>query len=87
MTFEELTNWTLKPIVQSDTTVYNPPLKAIDILAAGDLAVIDSEGTAATITFPAVAAGGSYPHRWVCRVRQVLDTGTTLTDAQMVGLH
>jgi hypothetical protein len=87
MTIEQLYSLTVHPIVQSDSTVIDPPLKAIVILAAGDLSFVDSEDSTVTKTFPDAASGGAYPFVLPCRIRQVKDTGTTLTDAQMIGLH
>jgi hypothetical protein len=79
--------YTIKPIVQSDTAEYSPPLKGIIILAAGDLKFDDVEGNTVTRTFVAAASGGAYPYTLELHIRRVYDTGTTLTDAQMIGLH
>lgn len=74
-------------IVQSDTTVFNPPLLGLDIFAPGDVSIKNERDTTITKTFPAIASEGvGYPFRWWVRVRQVLDTNTTVADASLVGL-
>lgn len=87
MMLEHLSNLTVLPIVQSDTDLLSPPAKMIVILAAGDLKFTDTEGNTVTATFPPQTAGGAYPFVLPCRISKVFDTGTTLTDAQMIGLH
>lgn len=83
---QDLANLRGIPIVQSDTTVYDPPLLALDIFTAGDVAIVTPDGTAITKTFPAAADGGGYPYRWWIRIRQVLDTGTTVADDDLLGI-
>lgn len=82
----DITNLRGIPIVQSDTTVYDPPLLALDVFTTGDVAIVTPDGTAITKTFPTAANGGRYPHRWWIRIRQVLDTGTTVADAALLGI-
>lgn len=79
---------TVQAVVQSDTTEYAPgALKGLLILAAGTLVFVDGEGVTSTVVFPAAAAGGAYPFFFEVDIRKVMDTNTTLTDAQMLGLH
>lgn len=74
------------PIVQSDTTVYDPPLLALEIYTAGDVSVVEAHtGTTITKTFPTAANGGSYPYKWEINIRSVLDTNTTVVDAALLG--
>lgn len=73
-------------IVQSDTTTFNPPLAGIDVFTTGDVSILTELGVTITKTFPAVAAGGSYPYRWLVRIVKVFDTNTTVADAALVGL-
>lgn len=84
---EHLSDRTTKPIVQSDTTVIDPPLKGIVLLEGGALKYRDTEGNEVTKTFPAIGAGGFYPFDFAMRIDMVFDTGTALTDAQMIGYH
>lgn len=80
--------YTIKAVVQSDSTEYKPgELKGLLILAAGNLALVDGEGTSRTIVFPAAADGGCYPFLLELDIRKVMDTNTTLTDANMMGVH
>jgi hypothetical protein len=73
-------------IVQSDTTVISPPLRAIEVFTAGDLKVREAgSGTDFTLTFPAVAAGGGYPYVFEGNFDKVYDTGTTILDAALLG--
>lgn len=73
-------------IVQSDTTVINPPLRAIEIFAAGALKVREAgSGTDFTKTFPVVASGGFYPYVFEGNFDKVYDTGTAIADADLLG--
>lgn len=74
-------------VVQSDSTIYEPPLYGLIVWAPGDLSYKNERGSTITRTFPAVAAGGYYPVAFITKIRQVLDTSTTLTDAQILGLR
>lgn len=67
-----------QPIVQSDT-VNLPQDMVIYCNAAGDVSVMDHYGTSATYT---VVAGQILP----VIVKRVNTTGTTLTNAQLIGL-
>jgi hypothetical protein len=73
-------------VVQSDTTIFDPPLYGIDVFAPGVVAIHSPIGTVITKTFPAAADGGWYPCRWVVQIRRILDTGTTVADANLVAL-
>ena len=74
-------------ITQSDTTVYDPPLYGVVVLATGNLSIVNEQGETITRTFPTAANGGGYPFTFVARIRQVLASTTTLTDAEMIGLR
>lgn len=82
-----LANITGVNVVSSDTTVFRPPLIGIDVFTAGDLSIVDHAGTTITRTFPTQADGGSYPHRWMIRIRQVRNTDTTIVNAALLGLR
>jgi hypothetical protein len=77
------------PIVQTDvfTEVYDPPLYGIDVFAPGNLRVVLSDGSNFTKTFPTAANGGFYPYRWVAQIRRVVDTNTTISNANLIGLR
>jgi len=74
------------PIVQSNSTIINPPLKAIVLSEVGSLVYKNEHDVTCTFVVPAVAAGGSLPYILPGRIRQVL-TDTTLADANMLGLR
>lgn len=82
-------NRTFVAIVQSGDFVRTKlkPLQGVIILSAGDLKFTDIEDNTYTVTFPTAANGGSYPFDFKGRIRKIFDTGTTLTDAQMLGYH
>ena len=61
-------------ITKSDTTVYDPPLKALWVGGAGDVAVIAVDDTAA-VTIPGVNGGQIIP----VMAKQVMATNTTAT--------
>ncbi len=58
-------------------------IRAIDLFADGTVSVVDIEGTVVARNFINVAPA----FRWVVQVRRVNATGTSLTNAQMEGLH
>ncbi len=70
--YDQSVSYTVIPITKSDATVYDPPLRWVDVLGAGDVALVDARGVAKTIT---VTAGYSIK----CVVKQILATGTTAT--------
>jgi len=72
------------PAVQSDSTVYDPPLYGVDIFTTGAVSIVTPQGDTITKTFPTAANGGHYPYRWIIEIRSLLDTGTTVTDANLV---
>lgn len=79
---------TLNPeaIVQSDTTEYTPPLQYLAVFAVnGTIAVKNELNETVTFTIPDVAAGGGAPFILPGRFRQILDSGTTIADAAMIG--
>lgn len=65
---------------QSDTLDLRYPAIGLHCSAAGTVALLDGDGNSATFT---VTAGSFYPYR----IRRVLDTGTSLADADMVLLY
>lgn len=82
----DITNLYHSPIVQSDTTIFNPPLKAIVVTAPGDLVIEGPDGVTVTVVCPAVASGGRYPTYVIGKVRRVL-AATTIADANLSGLR
>ncbi len=73
-------------VVQSDTTVISPPLRALEVFAAGALKVREAgSATDFTLTLPAAAAGGSYPYVLEMNIDKVYDTGTDIDNANLVG--
>lgn len=74
-------------IVQSDTTVIRPPLRALEIYAAGTLVVREAgSGTQFTLVYPTAANGGFYPCILEMNIDQVQDTNTTIADSNMLGI-
>jgi len=73
-------------IVQSDTTVISPALRAIEVFTTGALKVREAgSGTDFTFTFPAVADGGCYPYVFEGNFDKVYDTGTAIADGALLG--
>jgi len=83
----QLTNFRIVALTQSDSTVYEPPLRGIDVFAPGDVSIVAPQGDTITLPFPSVANGGSYPYRYWCPIRQVRDTGTAVADADLRGIR
>ena len=79
----DLDSPTFIDITQSDTVDTTSTLRAIDIFADGALRVTDIGGTTRTQTFTNVAP----VFRWVVQIRRVHNTGTTIADASLLGLH
>lgn len=82
-------------VTQSDSTVFNPPLKGLMVLSApatatSTVAIKRPDGTTVSIKLPSGLPsdneGGSYPTILPFAIRQILDTGTTLPDASMLAL-
>lgn len=82
----DITNFIPVVIVQSDTTIYNPPLKAVLVTLDGSLAVEDVAGVTHTFVIPAAASGGQFPCIIPGRFRRVL-AATTIADANLHGLR
>lgn len=82
-------NLTGVAVAQSDTVNLVAPnhLKSIIFFASGTVSIVDSNGTTFALTLPAAADGGVYPWQLTMNIRRVNDTGTSLTDAQMLGLR
>ena len=62
-------SYTFIPVTKSDVTVYDPPLRWLDIQTGGAVTIIDARGVSKTGTFP---DGGSIK----CLIKQVMSTGT-----------
>lgn len=73
-------------ITQSDTTVYDPPLKFLAVFAVnGVIEVKNSHGDTVTFTIPDTASGGAAPFILPGRIRQVMSTNTTIANAALIG--
>ena len=89
MTLEALTAMNAVQIVQSDTTVYDPPLKAVVVSAVGSLVIENGIGQEITFVVPAAVANETVtavPFILWGRVRKV-KAATTLADANLLGLR
>lgn len=90
MNISSLISFTPRAIVQSNTTVIDPPLLGIIVSAPGDLVVKNEKDETVTINCPEHAGGtdegGRYPFTIWGRIRQVL-ASTTIADADMIGLR
>lgn len=85
MNANQLFPYTPIAIVQSDTTVYDPPLRAITVSADGNLVVENATGNEVTLVVPDAASGGMFPFTWWCgEVRKVKES-TTIADANLIG--
>lgn len=82
----DLTNFVPVVIVQSDTTIYDPPLKGVLVTLDGTLVVEDTSGVTHSFVLPAAATGGRYPCIIPGRFRRVL-AATTQADASLHGLR
>lgn len=80
----DLSNFTPVAIVQSDTTVYDPPLKGVLVTLDGTLVVEDVKSVTHSFVIPAAATGGRFPCFIAGRFRRVL-TATTQADANLHG--
>ena len=58
-------------------------LRAIDIFADGDLHFEDERGSEVTLTFTGVAPC----YRYVCQIKKVFSSGTTIDIGDLVGLR
>ena len=89
MTLEALSAINAVPIVQSDTTIINPPLKAIVLSAPGSLVFKNEHDVTCTFVVPAAVTDETVtalPFLLPGRIRQVL-AATTIADADMLGLR
>lgn len=77
----------LVAIVQSDTTVLDPPLAGLLVFTAGAVKILTEAGATLTLTFPTAANGGSYPTRLDAAITKVFDTDTAVTDANLFGFR
>jgi hypothetical protein len=82
----------LQAIVQHDTNPQTYRLSGVIVNAEGTLAVVDPYGNSFTFTFAEFnpAAAGAYsifPARLDIEIDKVLNTGTTIADADMIGLR
>ena len=80
----DLSNFTPVAIVQSDTTIINPPLKGVLVTLDGTLVVEDVTGVTHTFVIPAAATGGRFPCFIAGRFRRVL-AATSQADANLHG--
>lgn len=67
-------------ITKSDTTVYEPALRAFYVGTTGDVAIL-APGAESAVTFKAVPAGAIIP----VKVAKIMSTGTDASD--IVGLQ
>lgn len=72
--------------MQSDTTVFDPPLSGVLIFTTGDLSFKNDQDTTLTFTFPAAANGGSYPYFFEAQITQILNTNTTIANGAMLAV-
>jgi len=60
------------------------------LLAAAPVAaqtvLLTTRGGTITVTFPAAADGGEYPHRWEVQIRQFVEATTTIPTESLVAL-
>lgn len=86
---EALTAINAIEIVQSDTTIYDPPLKALIITAPGVVEIENGKGDMVTFTIPAAVENlttTALPFILPGRVRRVM-AATTVADANLTGLR
>lgn len=84
---EALTAMNAVTITQSDSAVINPPLKFLVISGVGTVVYKNEKDETITFVVPAVADGGRYPFILPGRIRQIMDTNTTIANAQLHGLR
>lgn len=66
-------SYTATSLTKSDVTVYDPPLRQVDVIDGGTVTIIDGRGVSKAL--PSLPAG--YPIK--CLVTKVMSTGTTAT--------
>lgn len=81
-TLEALTALNAEELAQSDTTTYSPLLKAIIITAAGTLTYRNEKDEEVVFVMP--SAG---PFILPGRIWRVMNTGTDIADANLIGLR
>jgi hypothetical protein len=88
MTLEALTALNAQNITQSDTTVYDPPLKFLAVFAVdGTITIRNEKDEAVVFTIPTAAAGAGVPFLIPGRIRRVMNTGTTIANAALIGIR
>lgn len=65
------------PITQASNPTFSPPLRGVHVLAAGDVSFVTEHGETVTKTF----AAGDFIRFYIV---QILDAGTTVTDANLM---
>lgn len=86
MNLVSMTAMNPEAIVQSDTTVFKPPLMFLAVFAVNGTIKIQNElGQDVTFTIPSVANGGGAPFVLPGRIRKVYNTDTTIADAALIG--
>lgn len=84
---EALTALNLVAITESDSTIYDPPLKMLIILpdgTGGDVVIENEKGTEITIPVDATV---THPIYLPGRIQRVLATGTDMDDAYIFGVR
>lgn len=77
----------------SDTVDLTTSLRGVDVLAAGTLKVTDIEGNDVTYTFYDLHDGATpgpvtmFPYRLLLQIKRIWDTGSSLTNTNVIGLH
>lgn len=66
---------------------FTPNLRGVDVFEPGDLDFTGYNDVRQVRTFPTVANGGSYPHRFVMQIKTIHQTTTTIPDASLTGLE
>lgn len=74
---------TFIPIVQSDTTIIHPTLRGVDIWAAGTIKLGDVIGN----TYGPYTCAAPFPIRLTGQINMIYDTGTSIANADIVGLQ
>lgn len=71
-------------ITQSDTTVIDPPYFLLVISEVGTVEYKNAKDETITLVVP---TGASLPFTMYGRVRQVMNTNTTVADANLIGVR
>lgn len=67
-------SYTALPLTKSDATIYDPPLRMVDVIDGGTVVIIDGKGASRTLA--SLPAGYSIK----CLVTQVMSTGTAASN-------